>query len=86
MATQAKTEHDIAIYRKGRKKGMDHWFVDVFCNVLLTRTYGPFPSQEEAHRFLESAELELRKLLDFELRLKSGRYDLGIPQRHEHGG
>lgn len=83
MTTRSKTEQDIAIYRKGRNKGLEYWFVDVSCNVLLTRTYGPFPSREEALRFLESAELELRKLLDFELRLKSGRYELGIPQRHE---
>ncbi len=84
MATRAKTKHDIAIYRKGHKKGLEYWFVDVSCNVLLTRTYGPFPGQEEALLFLENAELELRKLLDFELRLKSGRYDLGIPQRNQH--
>jgi hypothetical protein len=84
MTPHAKTEHDVAIYRKGRKKGFDHWFVDVSCNVLLTRTYGPFPSREEALGFLDGAELELRKLLDFELRLKSGRYSLGIPQRQEH--
>lgn len=83
MATQTKTEHDIAIYRKGRKQGLEHWFVDVSCNVLLTRNYGPFPSREEALRFLDVAELELRKLLDFELRLRSGRYNLGIPQRPE---
>ncbi|TFG66191.1 MAG: hypothetical protein E4H32_00325 [Nitrospirales bacterium] len=86
MATQVKIDHDIAIYQKGRKNGLDHWFVDVTCNVLLTRTYGPFPSKEEALCFLEGAELELRKLLDFELRLKSGRYNLGIPQRHELNG
>jgi len=83
MTTRSKTEQDIAIYQKGRNKGLEYWFVDVSCNVLLTRTYGPFPSREEALRFLESAELELRKLLDFELRLKSGRYELGIPQRNE---
>ena len=83
MAAEAKIEHDIAIYRKGRKQGLEHWFVDVSCNVLLTRTYGPFPSREEALRFLDGAELELRKLLDFELRLRSGRYNLGIPQRNE---
>ena len=47
MTTQAKTEHGIALYQKGRKKGFEHWFVDVSCNVLLTRTYGPFPSREE---------------------------------------
>ena len=86
MATQTKTQHEVAIYQKGRKKGLDHWFVDVSCNVLLTRTYGPFPSKEEALRFLDGAEFELRKLLDFELRIKSGRYSLGIPQRHEHSG
>ena len=85
IATQAKTEHDIAIYQKGRKKGFEHWFVDVSCNVLLKRTYGPFPSREEALQFLDGAELELRKLLDFELRLRSGRYNLGIPQRQAHG-
>jgi len=85
MATPGKTAHDFAIYRKDRKKGMDHWFVDVTCNVLLTRTFGPFPSKAEALFFLEGAELELRKLLDFELRLKSGRYHLGIPHRQESG-
>jgi hypothetical protein len=85
MTPHTKTEHEIAIYQKGRKKGFEHWFVDVSCNVLLTRTYGPFPSREEAIGFLDGAELELRKLLDFELRLKSGRYNLGIPQRQEHG-
>ena len=85
MTPHAKTEHDIAIYRKGRKQGLEHWFVDVSCNVLLTRTYGPFPTREEALHFLDGAELELRKLLDFELRLRSGRYNLGIPQRQEHG-
>ena len=83
MATHAKTEHTIAIYQKGRKKGGEHWFVDVSCNVLMTRTYGPFPGQEEAHRFLDGAEFELRKLLDFELRLRSGRYHLGIPRRQD---
>jgi hypothetical protein len=83
MATQAKTQHDIAIYQKGPKQGFEHWFVDVTCNVLLTRTYGPFPSRE-ALRFLYGAELELRELLDFELRLRSGRYNLGIPQLNEH--
>lgn len=83
MATQTKTETNIAIYQKGRGKGLEHWFVDVSCNVLLTRTYGPFPSKEEGLRFLDGAELELRKLLDFELRLRSGRYNLGIPQRHK---
>ena len=83
MATPTKTNHEIAIYQKGRKKGLEHWFVDVTCNVLLTRTYGPFPSKDEALCFLEGAELELRKLLDFELRLKSGPYHLGIPQRQE---
>jgi len=84
MATQAKIDQAIAIYQKGRKRGFEHWFVDVSSNVLLTRTYGPFPSREEALRFLEGAELELRKLLDFELRIQSGRYNLGIPQRSEH--
>ena len=83
MATHPKTAHEIAIYKKGKKKGLEHWFVDVTCNVLLTRTYGPFPSNEEATSFLEGAEFELRKLLDFELRLKSGRYHLGIPQRQQ---
>ncbi len=86
MATHAKTEQDIAIYQKGHTKGFEHWFVDVSCNVLVTRTYGPFPGKDEALRFLDSAELELRKLLDFELRLRSGRYSLGIPLRQEHDG
>jgi len=58
MTTQAKTEHDIALYQKGRKKGFEQWFVDVSCNVRLTRTCGPFPSRGEALQFLDSAELE----------------------------
>ncbi len=85
MATQSKNQHAVAIYQKGRKKGFEHWFVDVSCNLLLARTYGPFPSKDEALRFLDGAELELRKLLDFELRIKSGRYNLGIPQRQDQG-
>ena len=83
MATTTKTDHNIAIYQKGRSHGLEHWFVDVSCNVLLTRTYGPFPTKEEALRFFDGAELELRKLLDFELRIKSGRYNLGVPQRQK---
>ena len=37
MVTHAKTKHDIAIYQKDGKEGLEHWFVDVSCNVLLTR-------------------------------------------------
>ncbi len=81
MPTQSKTEHEVAIFKKGRKKGFDQWFVEVTCNVLSVRTYGPFPSKEEAIRFREGAEFELRKLLDFELRIRSGGYGLGVPQR-----
>jgi len=81
MPTQVKTEHEIAIFKKGRKKGFDQWFVEVACNVLSVRTYGPFPSKDEAIRFREGAEFELRKLLDFELRIRSGSYGLGVPQR-----
>ena len=84
MTTQAKTEHGIALYQKGRKKGFEHWFVDGILQCPLDANYGPFPSREEALQFLDGAELELRKLLDFELRLRSGRYNLGIPQRQEH--
>ena len=51
MTTQAKTEHGIALYQKGRKKGFEHWFVDVSCNVLLTRTYGPFLAGKKPFNF-----------------------------------
>ena len=81
MTAQTTSEADIAIYKKGRKKGFDQWFVKVSCNVLPARTYGPFPSKEEALNFWENAEFELRKLLDFQLRIKSGGYGGGVPKR-----
>lgn len=81
MPTQSKSETEIAVYKKGRKKGFEQWFVEVSCNVLPPRTYGPFPTKDEALRFREGAEFELRKLLDFELRIRSGSYGLGVPQR-----
>jgi hypothetical protein len=84
MTTQAKNKHDIAIYQNGHKQGLEDCFVDVSCNVLLTRTYGPFPIRDEALRFLDNAELALRELLDFELRVRSDLNTLGIPQRNEN--
>ena len=84
MTTQAKNKHDMAIYQNGHKQGLGHCFVDVSCNILLTRTYGPFPSRDEALHFLHNAELTLRELLDFELRVRSDLNTLGIPQRNEH--
>ena len=83
MTTQTATDHDIALYKKGRKKGFDQWYVKVSCNVLSARTYGPFPSKDEALHFREGAEFELRKLLDFQLRIRSGGYGIGIPQRED---
>ena len=72
MATQADVAQKSTIFRKGRKKGYEEWFVRVTCNVLGARVYGPFPAEQDAERFREGAEFELRKLLDFQLPILSG--------------
>ena len=72
MATDAGVAQKSTIFRKGRKKGYEEWFVRVTCNVLGSRVYGPFPAEQDAERFREGAEFELRKLLDFQLPILSG--------------
>ena len=77
MTGQMSVDQEVAIFKKGRKKGDEKWFVRVTCNFLGPRVYGPFPSQSEAKRFREGAEFELRKLLDFQLPILSGGPRLG---------
>ncbi len=72
MATHAGIAQKSTIFKKGRKKGEEQWFVRVTCNVLGSRVYGPFHAEDDAERFHEGAEFELRKLLDFQLPILSG--------------
>ncbi|MGB0910642.1 MAG: hypothetical protein ACPGYT_09785 [Nitrospirales bacterium] len=76
MTTQAEAAQKSTIFKKGRKKGDEQWFVRVTCNVLGARIYGPFPTDIDAERFREGAEFELRKLLDFQLPILSGSSSL----------
>ncbi|MEC4674409.1 MAG: hypothetical protein VST68_09490 [Nitrospirota bacterium] len=77
MTMQAIVDPESTIFRKRRHKGMERWFVRVACNFLEPRVYGPFPAEQEAERFREGAEFELRKLLDCQLPHLSG--DLHLP-------
>ena len=77
MPNQALMNQTSTIFRKRQHKGLDRWFVRVACNFLEPRIYGPFPAEQEAERFREGAEFELRKLLDCELPHLSG--DLSVP-------
>jgi len=72
MATQAGISQKSTLFKKWQKKGFEEWFVRVTCNVLGSRVYGPFPAEQDAGRFREGAEFELRKLLDFQLPILSG--------------
>lgn len=78
MATHLSIEREETIFKKRRLKGEERWFVRVTCNVLGPRIYGPFPAEQDAERFREGAEFELRKLLDHELPNISG--DFRFPQ------
>ena len=78
METQAGVAQKSTIFKKGRKKGFEEWFVRVTCNVLGSRVYGPFPAELDAERFREGAEFELRKLLDFQLPILSGSSCLSV--------
>lgn len=78
MATQISMAQQSTIFKKGRKNGLQEWFVRVTCNVLGSRVYGPFPAEQDAERFREGAEFELRKLLDFQLPILSGSASLPI--------
>ncbi len=66
--------NQIAIFKKSRYRGQTRWFVQVSCNFLEPRVYGPFPDEHEAKRFREGAEFELRKLLDCQLPVLSGDF------------
>ena len=44
------------------------------CNFFEPRIYGPFVAEEEAERFREGAEFELRKLLDGQLQTLSSEF------------
>ena len=72
MAMPALVEQGSTIFQKRRYKGAERWFVRVACNFLEPRVYGPFPAEQEAARFREGAEFELRKLLDYQLPHLSG--------------
>ena len=80
MATQAQVEQKTKIFKQRRQRGVVEWFVRVTCNFLDPRVYGPFPTEEEAERFRDGAEFELRKLLDCELPSRSGAIHLTIPK------
>lgn len=71
MATQFKETSKGAVLKKRRVKGEERWFVRVTCNFFGPREYGPFPAEEDAERFRDGAEFELRKLLDQELPTRS---------------
>ncbi|MDR4493698.1 MAG: hypothetical protein R3B74_04600 [Nitrospirales bacterium] len=72
MALRTNADQEVTIFKKGRKKSEERWFVQMTCNLLEPRIYGPFPTEEDAKLFQDEAEFELRKLLDFELRIRSG--------------
>ena len=81
MTAHVSAEQEVAIFKKGQRKRDEQWFVRVTCNFFEPRIYGPFPTQQEAVRFREGAEFELRKLLDFQLPVLSGNYSLGPPRK-----
>ncbi len=72
MALHTKANQEVTIFKRGRKKSEERWFVRMTCNLLEPRIYGPFPTEKDAKIFQDGAEFELRKLLDFELRIRSG--------------
>ena len=68
MTSQATIEDKkTMVFTQRRRKGEAQWFVRVACNFLEPRVYGPFPDEQEAERFRDGAEFELRKLLDYQL-------------------
>lgn len=80
MALRTNAGQEVTIFKKGRKKSEERWFLQMTCNLLEPRIYGPFPTEEDAKLFQDGAEFELRKLLDFELRIRSGlSYPRGLP-------
>ncbi len=67
MTSQATRHGATMVFTQRRTKGKARWFVQIACNFLEPRVYGPFPDADEAERFREGAEFELRKLLDCQL-------------------
>jgi len=80
MASQLTIEREETIFKKRRAKGGDQWFVRVSCNLFEPRIFGPFPAEQEAERFREGAEFELRKLMDCELSHLSAESKLPHPR------
>ena len=68
------TEREEMIFKNRGSKVGKQWFVRVSCNFFEPRIYGPFIAEEEAERFREGAEFELRKLLDGELQTLSSEF------------
>lgn len=85
MPTRIHADQEVTLFKKGRKKSEERWFVQMTCNLLEPRVYGPFPTEEDAKLFQQGAEFELRKLLDFDLRIRSGGYGLGLSSRGKTG-
>ncbi len=79
MDPHLSVERDLTIFKKRRAKGQVRWFVRVTTNFLEPRVYGPFPAEQDAERFREGAEFELRKLLDYELPTRSSDFRLSPP-------
>jgi len=80
MASQLTIEREETIFKKRRAKVGEQWFVRVSCNLFAPRIYGPFVAEQEAERFREGAEFELRKLLDCQLPHLSGESHLPHPR------
>ena len=80
MANQATIEREEIVFKKRRPKLGNQWFVRISCSLFEPRIYGPFLGEEEAERFREGAEFELRKLLDCQLSNLSGEFQLHTPR------
>ncbi len=80
MASQLTAEREETIFKKRQAKVGDQWFVRVSCNLFEPRIFGPFLAEQDAERFREGAEFELRKLLDGQLPRLSGELKLPSPR------
>ena len=80
MASQMTIEREETIFKKRKPKIGEQGFVRISCNLFEPRIYGPFLAEQEAERFREGAEFELRKLLDYQLPILSGEYRLPHPR------
>ena len=80
MASPLTIEREETIFKKRRAKLGDQWFVRVSCNLFEPRIYGPFVAEQDAERFREGAEFELRKLLDGQLHTLSSDFLLSSPR------